>query len=578
MTATRRIFRLSILLFFAARAHAQVLPVTQLCVSQDTLYWSAPANTCGSFISFEVYGSMSAGGPFSLLGTVTDESQSFFFHATAGNDTWYYYVLSYYNCPGSPAVSDTVNNEPPGIAPISSVSVEGDDVVVTWQASASPEVIGYIVYRETAIGVVPIDTVFGTLTFTDTTASPDTRTETYFVNALDACGNTSIFDQPHQTMLLQASADSCTRAIMLSWNPYDAWPEGIERQEVWVSQNGDVPVLAASLSPEADSWVFEDAQQGITYCFFIQAFAKNNPWTARSSERCVAPDVVQPQAWLLLSNVQTNADGTREVVWQWDTNGEIQSYSLVRATDSTFQDGSSLFVEPAPPFLSPSVLWADTLAVEGLYYYRIETTDACGAVRHSNAGRNLLLTGEPLPGQRNLLEWTEFFIEGATLQGYDLYRIVDGQESLLASYGSLFTSHFDQLDPAVPAQANACYYVVARASLALPDGTVVPIEQRSNTVCLTQPATIYLPNALAPRGYNKEFKPVFVFGQVSDYELLIFDRYGQLIFESRNPDTGWTGITAEGRLWPAGAYTYLLRFTQPTGEQDERRGVVLLIH
>ncbi len=579
MIRPRQGFLLWAPLLFAAATYGQVLPVEQLCLSQDTLYWAAPDNSCGSFIAYEVYGSTSPSGPFSLLGTVTDEAQHFFFHATAGTQTWYYYVASLYDCPGSPALSDTVSNDPPEVAPITSVSVQGNAVVVSWQASASPEVIGYIVYRETNIGVVPIDTVYGALSYVDTTAAPNIRAETYFVNALDACGNTSIFDQAHQTILLQAAADSCTRAIQLSWTPYASWPGGLERQEVWVSENGDAPYLVASLAPQAAQYAFEDAQQGVTYCFFIWAFAKGDPYSARSNERCVAPDVVQPQDHLLLANVQTNADETVDLVWLWDPEGEISEYRVVRAVDSAFQETQVLYTAPAPAFLSPSMLWTDTsAALPATYYYRIETSDACGTVRASNIGRNLLLSGQPLPGQRNLLEWTDFFVEGATLEGYELFRIVGGQEELVGSYGPLFTSHFDQLDPAVPEQARACYYVQAYATIERPDGTSYAIAQRSNTVCLLQPATIYLPNALAPRGYNKEFKPVFVFGQVSDYQLFVFDRYGQLVFQSSDPDVGWTGISESGKLWPAGVYTYLLQLTQPDGRPDERRGVVVLVH
>ncbi len=558
---------------------AQIQPVTQLCVSQDTLYWLAPANNCGPFVAFEVYGSMSASGPFLLLGSVNDETQGFFFHATAGNDTWYYYVQSIYDCGGTPpAPSDTVSNDPPDVSPISFVSVQNDDVWVSWQASASPEVIGYIVYRQTNIGVVPIDTVYGALSLLDTTAQPAVTPEVYYVNALDACGNTSIFDQPHQTVWLQVTADSCTRTIQLSWDPYEGWPEGIERQEVWMSANGAPAQLVATLPPDATQFAFENAQQGVTYCFFVEAFAKNRPFSSRSNERCIAPNVVQPQDYLLLTQIDTRPDSTLDLIWQWDIEGEIQSYSIWRATDSSLVDAQNVYSASVPAFLPPVLSWQDSAVTAGLYYYQIQTTDACGQSYRSNIGRNLYLSGQVLPAHQNLLEWTDFYIEGAHLIGYDLYRIVGGQESLLASYGPLFTNHFDLLDPSLPQQASACYYVMAHASIDLPDGSQYAIAQRSNMVCLTQPATLYLPNALTPRGYNKEFKPVIVFGNVQDYELLIFDRYGQLIFRSQDPEVGWTGITDGGRLWPAGVYTYVVHFTQPTGQRDERKGVVMLLH
>jgi gliding motility-associated-like protein len=55
---------------------------------------------------------------------------------------------------------------------------------------------------------------------------------------------------------------------------------------------------------------------------------------------------------------------------------------------------------------------------------------------------------------------------------------------------------------------------------------------------------LYVPNAFTPDGdsYNNSFYPVLTAGyNQDDYEFLIFNRWGELIFESHTIGEGWNG-------------------------------------
>ena len=58
-----------------------------------------------------------------------------------------------------------------------------------------------------------------------------------------------------------------------------------------------------------------------------------------------------------------------------------------------------------------------------------------------------------------------------------------------------------------------------------------------------QDFTIYVPNAFTPdgNGKNEIFKPVMDGFNEDDYTLYIFNRWGDLIFESHNMEVGWDG-------------------------------------
>lgn len=70
----------------------------------------------------------------------------------------------------------------------------------------------------------------------------------------------------------------------------------------------------------------------------------------------------------------------------------------------------------------------------------------------------------------------------------------------------------------------------------------------------------WIPNAFTPNssdGLNDVFKPVLI--GVHAYTLLIFDRWGEKIFESQNSDEGWNGYY-QGRLCSNDVYVYKINF------------------
>lgn len=90
-------------------------------------------------------------------------------------------------------------------------------------------------------------------------------------------------------------------------------------------------------------------------------------------------------------------------------------------------------------------------------------------------------------------------------------------------------------------------------------------------------STIFFPNAFNPKGYNPEFKPVGDFSAIQNYSLQVFDRWGKLMFESHNPEKGWTG-QINGEYLPVGVYTYRVTFLKSLIDTPfEKVGAVMLV-
>ena len=91
----------------------------------------------------------------------------------------------------------------------------------------------------------------------------------------------------------------------------------------------------------------------------------------------------------------------------------------------------------------------------------------------------------------------------------------------------------------------------------------------------------YVPNAFSPDGddYNNTFQPVFTEGfDPYDFHMSIYNRWGELLFESYDASKGWNGNYG-GIRCQDGIYTWKIDFGLPdyTDERKVITGHVVLI-
>ena len=118
----------------------------------------------------------------------------------------FFYLSSTYDCGISTVVdSDTISSLPPDLVEISFLDVNELGISINWNDLLNDiNDHGYVIYRSTPSGVNPIATVYNVNEYFDTSIAPITQAESYYVLALDDCGNLSIFDTPQSSMFLKA--------------------------------------------------------------------------------------------------------------------------------------------------------------------------------------------------------------------------------------------------------------------------------------------------------------------------------------------------------------------------------------
>ena len=92
---------------------------------------------------------------------------------------------------------------------------------------------------------------------------------------------------------------------------------------------------------------------------------------------------------------------------------------------------------------------------------------------------------------------------------------------------------------------------------------------------------LFPPNAFSPDAPLEEDKVFRLYGEgVTDqgYQLMIFNRWGEEIFVSHSQEKGWDGKMKNTTFAPAGVYTWVLQYTDFTGEKHTQQGNVTLIY
>jgi gliding motility-associated-like protein len=89
--------------------------------------------------------------------------------------------------------------------------------------------------------------------------------------------------------------------------------------------------------------------------------------------------------------------------------------------------------------------------------------------------------------------------------------------------------------------------------------------------------TYYLPNAFTPNGdtRNDIFFPTPVGIRSTDY-FRVFDRYGALMYETRQWMQGWDG-TLKGKPAASGTYVWMIKGIDRNGAVVEMKGTVVLL-
>ncbi|MEZ4879781.1 MAG: gliding motility-associated C-terminal domain-containing protein [Chitinophagales bacterium] len=303
-----------------------------------------------------------------------------------------------------------------------------------------------------------------------------------------------------------------------------------------------------------------------------------NGFTAYSNEQCINSDVIESYEDDYIRAITINADNHIVIQYMKDTSATPPKKFVLQRSP----DGITFTPVVITPFFQDStqIVFVDGAAnpSNNSFYYRVVTTDNCGAEHTSQAANTIHLTVEEDKGNTGNIEWNDFYTDSAQIINYSVYTYQDSMLSFFGSYGNNVEQavYEDLFDYTADSITEICFMIIAEY-YNLNDATPRQLlRNSSNIVCLKPTPKIFMPNAIAPQGVNKSIKPFLYLASDTGYSFKIFNRWHQMVFSTNNRDEAWYG-DYKGEAVPMDAYIYYIEYQGVDGQQYTATGTLHLI-
>lgn len=455
--------------------------------------------------------------------------------------------------------------------------------ILSWKVNDPTILDGYIIkrYIYSCVNYNPnwhsIATIHSSnqFTFEDNTsqcvAKPNERSEKYIIRAFKINGTDTVYSSIsnfHQTIFLETSYDYCKKANHLIWNNYVGWGTKFANYEIYVKNNlGDFIKIGTTLYNDT-TFTHINVENNTNYEYFVKtvrndAIESNSNISSIFTETIIFPNFLKTDSLIvndkinLYFNIDEDADSQRYILCKSNTlNGNYDSIAGQNQNDLN------------------TLYFADKYVGSRNFYY-LKAIDYCGdEILRSNIISNIKLNTKKKNDLEkiSILEW-----DNSLNNEYKILRSNKPNSSFSEinttynlSYNDnlkdVFSEQFDNAE----SNGTFCYQVVSE------DNNFV---NKSNIECVKFDETVFIANAFNPKSNieeNRIFKPKLAF--VEDYELVVYGSFGDIIFQSNNPNFGWDGNLPNGQLAQRASYLYYLSYKNSHGIKKIKKGVVSLVY
>jgi gliding motility-associated-like protein len=455
-----------------------------------------------------------------------------------------------------------------------SVDYSTGQATISWFPDSSADTQGYVIYQFNGVSYDSIGTVAGinSLFFQFALSDASNLSEIFSVAAYDSCQNLSSLAVNHNTIFVDSQFDKCDASVSLTWNEYNNMI-GLNRYEIWYSINGGTWVKDGIVPPNILNYSLSLSQQGASYEIVIRAMGVLGT-SSSSNVITVTADIFNVPNFLYVRTASVLGSVVNVLVYA-DTSADIKSYKLYRSDNGT---GGFSVVAQKQYTPQTNISFTDITADPDIrsYFYKVASIDSCGNEFFSeNIAKTIHLEVTSNTGQLIDLNWNDYQGWLGPTGVFNIFRVVNGiiQTPQIANItGNTFT--YTEDISSIGLVDEFCYVVEALEEQVNVYGFID--SSFSNIACAIQEPYVFIPNAFTPGGKNPIFMPVIVFGDPANYSLLIYNRWGQQVFDSSIPASGWDG-SFDGQDCPTGIYVYHLVFKGNNQKEIRRTGTVMLL-
>ncbi len=202
------------------------------------------------------------------------------------------------------------------------------------------------------------------------------------------------------------------------------------------------------------------------------------------------------------------------------------------------------------------------------YCYEIIPRDYCGNRTPTNINACVIqLTGQVTPSDEITLNWNHYegYING--VREYVVEKAYAG--GTLAEVARVQDTLFTEID------GNPDSQIIMYRVKAVPQEAGIR-ESNSQVLILYKSSNLHFPDAFSPDGdgLNDLFEVNARF--VAEFDLMIFNRWGELIFQTNDLTESWNGVL-NGRDVQEGAYVMKVRITDEAGRETRKEGSIIVV-
>jgi len=472
-------------------------------------------------------------------------------------------------------IGDTCYNmQPPPIIKVDSVSVTGSgQTVIGWPPSPALDVNGYVVYLFNGGSFTPLDTIYGynNTSYTYTASTANSGSESYGIAAVDSCDRYSIPSSVYSSIFLNITYDLCSRSVSLNWTAYTDLPKGVLLYDVYCSINGTPHQIVGSSN--STSFTHSGLNPGDNYCYFIRVRNTDLSISASSNSRCLTASALPGPSFVYINSVSVNTINKHiELTYSIDNTNSFKGCNIYKSLDG-INFTNLAFVSST---ISPQTyIDKEVKSNEKNYYYKVQVADDCdnpGVI--SNISKNIVLNviNDNESIFKNNLTWDDYTTWSAGVESFNIYRSINGvfDPTPIINVPFLTSTYTDDVQDFVSEQGKFSYYVEAVEG----SGNIYGFKDvaKSNPADAYVEVSVFVPNAFAPRGINNVWLPVAQYVEKTDYKVMVFNRWGDKIFETNSDIEGWTGDAATDEV-----YVYIIEYKNARGEYIQLKGHLNII-
>ncbi|WP_236973870.1 gliding motility-associated C-terminal domain-containing protein [Membranihabitans maritimus] len=569
---------LSILFISSGNQLVAQSEINFVCFTVDSISWEFNINNCATndIENYEIYTRETSSENFSVAFAGPGQtSTAWKSDILKSHDALF--ITYNMNCPAEMSVtSDTLSLESLRTSVrFENIEVQEDgSVYLKWERKP----IDGVQYNVNSIVNGNSEVIATDLTeneFTDTRNLANTESIFYSITAFkdDDCKYT--FPEPDEgysyTPFLSGKLIECEGRVSLDFEPSNYWFDDMDSRTLFISENGNL-FDSISLGLDTDSIEYTNISPGNVYRFYVEEkSSENTRQLARSNTVIINADFFDAVQWIAIREISFDPNNNLSIEWQTDPTDEPPEYTLIQGASESMTNplmvnefGTNQYSYELDQFDPDN------------NHYSLSIEDSCENIVTSLSKEALWVSAQLLGGYDLAMEWNVLGDEELTIDQYDVYLVENGSSSLLSSvrnFSGQFIHNFSENNP----KDSACVYVIAKGTLEHSEWDESnEVEYRSNTVCVYGETKIILPNALAP-GSGNDYLPIISPREgIVEFEMTIYDRYGNIIFQSNNPNVGWNGST-NGANNTIDIYAAVVKVTNQNGEVfSETQSVVLL--